>query len=91
MVTLITGATGRVGQELLKRRKERGDRIRALVLPDDPRREALEAEDVEIVVGSLTDREAVSRAVDGVNSVAHLAAAGGEGEAVFAAQEGEEQ
>lgn len=74
MTTLITGATGRVGRELLAVRKARGDRIRALVLPDDPGLEALKSENVQIVEGSLTDRGAVSEAVSGVNRVAHLAA-----------------
>ena len=75
MTTLITGATGRVGRELLAHRKAKGDRIRAFVLPDDPGREELESEGVEIVPGSLTDQDAVAEAVAGVSRVAHLAAA----------------
>ena len=74
MTTLITGATGRVGRELLAVRKARGDRIRALVLPDDPGLEALKSENVQIIEGSLTDRGAVSEAVSGIDRVAHLAA-----------------
>ncbi len=74
MTTLITGATGRVGRELVKFRKSRSDRIRALVLPDDPGLAALEAENVEIVRGSLTDRGAIAEAVAGVSRVVHLAA-----------------
>ena len=74
MTTLITGATGRVGRELLATRRARGDRVRALVLPGDPGLEALESENVEIVEGSLTDRGAVSEAVSGVSRIAHLAA-----------------
>ena len=81
MTTLITGATGRVGRELLSVRKDKGDLVRALVLPDDPGREAVESEGVEIITGSLTDRDAVSEAVAGVSHVAHLGAvmAWGEG------------
>ena len=75
MTTLITGATGRVGRELVTFRKARGDRIRALVLPGDPGLAALKAESVDVVEGSLSDRGAVSEAVAGVNRVAHLAAA----------------
>ncbi|MCY3873173.1 MAG: NAD(P)-dependent oxidoreductase [Rhodobacteraceae bacterium] len=75
MTTLITGATGRVGRELVTVRKARGDRIRALVLPGDPGLAALKVEDVEVVEGSLADRGAVSEAVAGVDRVAHLAAA----------------
>ena len=74
MTTLITGATGRVGRELLAVRMARGERIRTLVLPGDPGLEALRSENVEIVEGSLTDRAAVSEAVSGVARVAHLGA-----------------
>lgn len=74
MTTLVTGATGRVGRELVSLCRARGERVRALVLPGDPGVEALESEKVEIVEGSLTDRAVVSEAVSGVNRVAHLAA-----------------
>lgn len=74
MTTLVTGATGRVGRELVSLHRARGERIRALVLPGDTGVEALESENVEIVEGSLTDRAAVSEAVSGVGRVAHLAA-----------------
>ena len=74
MTTLITGATGRVGRELVVACMARGDRIRALVLPGDPGLAALKSKDVELVEGSLTDRGAVSEAVSGVDRVAHLAA-----------------
>ena len=74
MTTLITGATGRVGRELLAALKAKGDSVRALVLPGDPGRERLESADVDIVDGSLTDHEAVARAVSGVDRIVHLAA-----------------
>ena len=74
MTTLVTGATGRVGRELVSLHRARGERIRALVLPGDTGVEALESKNVEIVEGSLTDRAAVSEAVSGVGRVAHLAA-----------------
>ena len=74
MTTLITGAAGRVGRELIALRRARGDRLRALVLPNDPGREALASSGIEIVEGTLNDRSAVSEAVAGVCYVAHLAA-----------------
>lgn len=74
MTTLITGATGRVGRELVAVRRARGERIRALVLPGDPGLERLESGSVEVVEGSLTDRAAVGKAVSGVRRIAHLGA-----------------
>ncbi len=74
MSILITGATGRVGRELVSICRNRGEHVRALVLPGDPGREILENEGVEVVTGSLTNRDAVARAVVGVDRIAHLAA-----------------
>lgn len=75
MTILITGATGRVGRELVALRQAKGEHVRALVMPGDPGRELLESEGVEIVDGSLTDRDAVAAAVDGARRIAHLAGA----------------
>lgn len=75
MTILITGATGRVGRELVALRQAKGEHVRALVMPGDPGREPLESEGVEIVDGSLTDRDAVAAAVDGARRIAHLAGA----------------
>jgi len=71
---LVTGATGFVGGHLLEALAARGARIRALVRPgSDTAR--LKAVGAELVVGAgLEDREAVARAVEGVEVVLHLAA-----------------
>ncbi len=74
MIQLITGATGRIGQELAARSLRRGLHVRALVLPDDPELKTLERRNVEVVAGSLTDLDAVGAAVEGVDTVVHLAA-----------------
>ncbi|MCP4383616.1 MAG: NAD(P)-dependent oxidoreductase [Hyphomicrobiales bacterium] len=74
MTTLITGATGRVGRELVRSRQAMGESIRALVLPDDPGRADLEKAGVEIIVGSLTDKDAVAKAVADMDIIVHLAA-----------------
>jgi len=70
---LVTGAAGKVGQSFIKRLL--GDptfarfTVRALChnrkLPTGPR--------LEVVSGSMEDREAVARAVEGVTHVLHLA------------------
>jgi len=70
---LVTGATGKVGQAFIQRLLDdpayRGFRIRALchnrVLP--PR------ERLEIIRGSIDQRDSVLRAMDGVSHVLHLA------------------
>ena len=74
MTTLITGATGRVGRELLKSRLAKGEKVRAFVLPNDPGLAAIDPDVIDIVTGTLTDRDSVAAAVEGVSKVAHLAA-----------------
>jgi UDP-glucose 4-epimerase len=73
MLILATGATGKVGRNLIARLLEdsrfAGVRVRALchnrVLPENER--------LEVVRGSIADREVVSRAVAGVTHIVHLA------------------
>ena len=70
---LITGATGFLGEALVRRLRREGVRVRALVRG---RSESLSTADhVEIVRGDLRDAEAVQRAVKGVHTVYHLGAA----------------
>lgn len=70
---LITGATGFVGTRLVQSLSEAWQ-VRALVRPTSPVA-LLEASGVELVVGGgMLDREAVGRAVEGVDVVLHLAA-----------------
>jgi hypothetical protein len=56
-------------------RQALGDSVRALVLPGDPGLEGLKEAGVEVIVGSLIDKEAVEQAVAGVDIIVHLAAA----------------
>jgi nucleoside-diphosphate-sugar epimerase len=78
MTVLVTGATGFVGGELVRRLLERGDTVRALVRPEtlsDPARRADRSLDgVGVIPGGLEDPEALRRAVDGVEVAHHLAA-----------------
>lgn len=74
MRILITGATGRVGSRLAQALVERGEAVRTLVLPDDPQAEVTRRLGVECITGSITDYDAVARAIEGVDAVFHLAA-----------------
>ncbi|MCU0519867.1 MAG: NAD-dependent epimerase/dehydratase family protein [Anaerolineae bacterium] len=70
---LVTGATGHLGNVLVRNLVLRGARVRALVLPCD-RCTALDTLEVEPVRGSVLDPESLDRAMHGVDSVYHLAA-----------------
>lgn len=73
MTTLVTGATGLLGNNLVRMLVERGERVRAIVRSSgDPR--PLEGLGVEVVCGDICDREAVQRACRGVKAVLHSAA-----------------
>lgn len=69
----VTGASGRLGNVLVRALVERGDRVRALVQPGDPA-PSLEGVDVQIVEGSVLEPEPVQRAIRGADVVYHLAA-----------------
>jgi nucleoside-diphosphate-sugar epimerase len=70
---LVTGATGHVGNVLIRRLLECGQRVRALVRPGKSPL-ALQNLDVEIVLGDVLDPESLARALAGVDVVYHLAA-----------------
>ena len=77
MKILVTGGTGRVGANLVTRLLAAGHEIRAFLYPGDASRaHKLDAfTGVETVTGDLRNLDDVSRAVQGVDSVYHLAAA----------------
>jgi dihydroflavonol-4-reductase len=70
----VTGASGRLGNVLVRHLLEHDHRVRVLTLPSDAHAESLAGLDVEIIRGSVLEREAVERLVDGVDGVYHLAA-----------------
>ena len=75
MSVLVTGASGRIGRRVTERLLADGRSVRALVVPDDPRRCLIERPGVELVEGSLADEATLLDAVDGAEAVIHLAAA----------------
>jgi uncharacterized protein YbjT (DUF2867 family) len=62
---LLTGVTGKTGGETARQLVEKGARLRALVR-DEAKAANLKAAGVELVVGDMTDAQALRRALDDV-------------------------
>lgn len=71
--TLVTGATGHLGANLVRRLLAQGDAVRALLMPGE-RSAALDGLAVERVTGDLRDPAAVFAAVSGCERVYHAGA-----------------
>src|SRR6266511_1889971 len=88
MRVLITGGAGFIGSHLADRLLADGHQVRALddldrqVHPAGERPDYLDP-DVELQVGDVRDRDAVRRALEGVDAVVHFAAAVGVGQAMY--------
>ena len=73
MTTLLTGATGHVGANLLRALVARGERVRAAVLPGADRASIADLA-AEVVECDVRDPSAIDRAVSGCARVFHVAA-----------------
>jgi dihydroflavonol-4-reductase len=71
-VIVVTGATGHIGNVLVRELVARGHAVRALLLLDDSLR-PLEGVGVEIVRGDVTDLRSLESAFGGADVVFHLA------------------
>jgi len=71
-VVIVTGATGHIGNVLVRELLSRGVVVRALVLPDDDKR-PLAGLDIETVHGDVTDTVSLKSAFAGSEIVFHLA------------------
>jgi dTDP-L-rhamnose 4-epimerase len=86
---LITGGAGFVGSHLADELLEHGYRVRVLdaldaqVHGESAARPAYLDADVELVHGDVRDRDAVERALRGVDAVFHFAAAVGVGQSMY--------
>ena len=69
---LVTGATGHIGNVLVRKLLERGEKVRALIMPDESR-DPLEGLDVEAVEGDILDLDSVFASMRGVRGIFHLA------------------
>ena len=72
-ITLVTGATGRIGSRFVPRLLRHGMTVRVLAR-DPARAEALRELGAKIVQGDLADGDAVVAAVQGTDAVVHLGA-----------------
>jgi len=71
-MNLVTGATGHIGNVLVRKLVEKGKTVRALVLPGEDRR-PLSDLPVEYVEGDVLDYPSLLKACQGVEIVYHLA------------------
>jgi len=69
---LVTGATGHVGNVLIRRLLARGEKVRALILPGESR-ESISGLSIEAVEGDILNARAVLESMRGVKGVFHLA------------------
>jgi len=69
---LVTGATGHVGNVLVRELLERGEKVRALILPGECR-ESISGLKVEVFDGDVLDLDSVFQSMRGVKGIFHLA------------------
>ena len=69
---LVTGATGHVGNVLVRKLLERGEKVRVLILPGECR-ESIQGLNVEAFEGDVLNLDSVFHSMRGVCGVFHLA------------------
>ncbi|MBI5946232.1 MAG: SDR family oxidoreductase [Chloroflexi bacterium] len=69
---LVTGATGHVGNVLVRKLLERGEKVRALILPGECR-ESISGLNVEAFEGDVLNLDSVFQSMRGVKGIFHLA------------------
>ncbi|MGB9979318.1 SDR family oxidoreductase [Methanobacterium sp.] len=68
----VTGATGHIGNVLVRKLLERGENVRAIIIPSEDIK-PLEGLDVEIVEGDVRDMDSLTKAFHNAEIVYHLA------------------
>ena len=73
MNVLVTGATGFIGQHLVKRLIQEGHTVRCFIRDAEQAKRVLGNKGVEYVVGDITEKETLRNACDHISIVYHLA------------------
>ncbi len=71
-MNLVTGGAGHIGNVLVRELLARGESVRVLILPGEDTT-SLEGLDVERVEGNVLDKDSLSRAMQDIDVVFHLA------------------
>jgi len=74
MNILVTGASGRIGANVVLKLVSEGHRVRSLVRPDSPRISKLARFDTEILPVDLADRAALEKSISGMDAILHAGA-----------------
>lgn len=69
---LVTGATGHIGNVLVRKLIQRGEKVRALILPNECRA-PIQGLDVEALEGDVLNPDSLFKSMEGVRGVFHLA------------------
>jgi len=69
---LVTGATGHIGNVLVRKLIDRGEKVRALILPGESR-ESISGLEIEAVEGDVLNLDSLFESFRGVRGVFHLA------------------
>src|SRR5689334_6582585 len=86
---LITGGAGFIGSHVAAELVSQGYTVRALdsLIPqvhgEGQNRPSYLLSDVELVIGDISDRDAVARALTGIDAVVHLASLVGVGQSMY--------
>ncbi|HOO92127.1 MAG TPA: NAD-dependent epimerase/dehydratase family protein [Opitutales bacterium] len=75
MKVLVTGGTGFTGKALVRRLLDEGHEVVALDYKEGLKTDEIRTWGAKVVIGSVTDRDIVEQAMEGVEVVHHLAAA----------------
>lgn len=71
-MNLVTGATGHIGNVLVRDLLAKGEEVRALVLPGEDLA-PLEGLKIEVVIGDILNKDSLHKAFEGVDIAYHLA------------------